>query len=337
MRQQTRILAGIGLLALGLGAWYFVFSVPQDAAERPAGVPLARLEQQNESETETVLDFRPERRSEPMVGENSRSGASASPPPLALPNLEERSFRPPIENLSPPVTERRGLAAPDSPYPFLAHAADPLGEEPDEAEAARHGESHPGRATEAAGLIDEAEVEAAPELSPEMPAATTPVVAEAEPRMIEHVIQPGDTYSSLAVKYLGGVRHTRLIEEANRGKDPRRLFVGSKVNIPAAPSTTVADAPSPALEAAVSRADMAREPLAAVSTAAAIPPIPAERSYQVQPGETWSDLARKFFGDANQWPRLYELNKDRVVRDPNALRAGTTIELPPGVIASTSP
>jgi nucleoid-associated protein YgaU len=331
MRQQTRALAGIGILAIGVGAWYFTSRDSANENQQPAGVPLARLDQPEEpsSPAAETRDTSTEQGLRPIAangtaGLDSETGSSASPPPpLALPNLEERSFRPPIDttHTAPPSpSQRTGLTAPGLAGPSLAHAADPV---EDDIEAADD-------PAEEVALSDAPDADLVPAVGV---ATTRPAAAEAKPKVIEHVIQPGDAYSSLAVKYLGGVRHTNLIVKANPDKDPRRLFVGSKVIIPALPEAPQADAARPAQGSAVPTAS--RQPAEAVAAASA-PPVPPDRAYQVQPGESWSDLARKFLGDANQWPRLYELNKDRVVRDPSGLRAGTTIELPADVVASAT-
>ena len=63
-------------------------------------------------------------------------------------------------------------------------------------------------------------------------------------------------------------------------------------------------------------------------------PIPEDRAYQVKNGEGWYDLASKFLGDGTRWPELFELNRERVSRDPNRLRAGTIIEIPERAVAT---
>ena len=42
------------------------------------------------------------------------------------------------------------------------------------------------------------------------------------------------------------------------------------------------------------------------------------------------------FGDGNRWTELYELNKERVPRNPHGLRSGMLIEVPTKV-ATTKP
>ncbi|MBI4578567.1 MAG: LysM peptidoglycan-binding domain-containing protein, partial [Planctomycetes bacterium] len=139
-----------------------------------------------------------------------------------------------------------------------------------------------------------------------------------------HVIKPGDTYTALAVKYLGHAKYASLIAKANPGKDPNRLYVGAKINIPeppagAAVATDTAPGRSTTAERAASRFRKETE---------IVPPPDPSHAYTVQPGEGWYEVARKFLGDGAQYPRLYELNKERVGGDPRVLPAGTVIELP---------
>lgn len=135
-----------------------------------------------------------------------------------------------------------------------------------------------------------------------------------------HVIQGGDTFCSLAARYLGGAKHAGLILAANPKMDPRRLHVGAKVKIPPAPA-----AASPLKDSGTTRtlASAPRPP------SADLPPIPAERAYTVQPGESWYALAKRFLGEGTRWPELKEYNIDRIAGSSNTLRVGTVIELPP--------
>ena len=51
------------------------------------------------------------------------------------------------------------------------------------------------------------------------------------------------------------------------------------------------------------------------------------QSYAVQPGDTLSKIAKQFYGDANQYPRIFEANRDQL-SDPNKIRAGQTLRIP---------
>jgi nucleoid-associated protein YgaU len=160
------------------------------------------------------------------------------------------------------------------------------------------------------------------------PAASQPAVAKPN----QYVIQTGDNYSVLAKKFLGSTKHANLIAKANPGKDPRKLQVGMKINIPPAPPA-LKDAPVKGVDQGTTPA-APPDPTRKVSEA---PPVPTDRAYQVKAGEGWHELAKRFLGDAKRWPELYELNRDRVPRNPEGLQEGAVIELPAGAKPSTRP
>jgi nucleoid-associated protein YgaU len=51
-------------------------------------------------------------------------------------------------------------------------------------------------------------------------------------------------------------------------------------------------------------------------------------SYTVEPGDTLRSIAQKVYGDANQWPRLYEANRDAIGANPDNLQAGMQLNVP---------
>jgi hypothetical protein len=54
----------------------------------------------------------------------------------------------------------------------------------------------------------------------------------------------------------------------------------------------------------------------------------ASETYVVQPRDTMRTIAERFYGDASQWPRIYEANTD-VIGNPDALRLGIQLTIPP--------
>lgn len=53
----------------------------------------------------------------------------------------------------------------------------------------------------------------------------------------------------------------------------------------------------------------------------------AEQSYTVVKGDTLSKIAKHFYGNANQWKRIYEANKD-VIKNPDLIYPGQTFKIP---------
>jgi nucleoid-associated protein YgaU len=55
----------------------------------------------------------------------------------------------------------------------------------------------------------------------------------------------------------------------------------------------------------------------------------ASTEYVVKPGDTLRSIAEDQYGDAAEWPKIYQANRDVIGPDPDALVAGTTLQLPP--------
>jgi len=52
-------------------------------------------------------------------------------------------------------------------------------------------------------------------------------------------------------------------------------------------------------------------------------------SYEIQSGDTLATIAQQFYGDPSQWRRIYEANKDTIGDDPDKLKLGTKLTIPP--------
>ena len=55
--------------------------------------------------------------------------------------------------------------------------------------------------------------------------------------------------------------------------------------------------------------------------------VPEPILYEVQANDNLHWLAAKFYGDARQWVRIYQANRERV-RNPNLLRIGQQLRIP---------
>jgi nucleoid-associated protein YgaU len=51
------------------------------------------------------------------------------------------------------------------------------------------------------------------------------------------------------------------------------------------------------------------------------------QTYTVQSGETLSKIAQQVYGDAGQYMRIFEANRD-TLKDPNKIRAGQKLNIP---------
>lgn len=120
-----------------------------------------------------------------------------------------------------------------------------------------------------------------------------------------YTVAAGDTLYGIAVQHYGDAKRVEAIAKANPGLDPNRLRVGDRIVLP----------------------DPEKEKAAAA--AAAGPPQPKrDKVYVVQRNDTLIGIARRVYGDAAMYPRLYEANKD-VLSSLNArLYVGMRLRLP---------
>jgi nucleoid-associated protein YgaU len=53
----------------------------------------------------------------------------------------------------------------------------------------------------------------------------------------------------------------------------------------------------------------------------------AGKSYTVVAGDSLSKIAKREYGDANAWTRIYEANRD-IIKDPDLIHPGQTLKIP---------
>ena len=56
-------------------------------------------------------------------------------------------------------------------------------------------------------------------------------------------------------------------------------------------------------------------------------PSVAGRSYTVQKGDSLSKIAKREYGDAQQWRRIYEANRD-LIQNPDLIHPGQVFRIP---------
>lgn len=47
-------------------------------------------------------------------------------------------------------------------------------------------------------------------------------------------------------------------------------------------------------------------------------------------GDTLASIAERFYGDSAQWRRIYDANRSAIGDNPDNVRVGTTLRIPPG-------
>jgi nucleoid-associated protein YgaU len=98
------------------------------------------------------------------------------------------------------------------------------------------------------------------------------------------------------------------------------------------PVTAVSAVPAPSPQRpplASPAASPATAITAATPTAAASADTPPGDSYEVQSGDTLLSIAEQLYGDTTQWRRIYDANKDVIGSDPDKLKIGMKLKIPP--------
>jgi nucleoid-associated protein YgaU len=57
-------------------------------------------------------------------------------------------------------------------------------------------------------------------------------------------------------------------------------------------------------------------------------PTPAFKTYVVQKGDSLSKIAKAEYGNANDWRRIFEANKD-TIKNPDLIHPGQSLKIPP--------
>lgn len=57
------------------------------------------------------------------------------------------------------------------------------------------------------------------------------------------------------------------------------------------------------------------------------PAAPPDEIYTVVAGDSLSKIAKRVYGDANQWRRIFEANRDQI-QNPDLIRPGQKLKIP---------
>ena len=55
---------------------------------------------------------------------------------------------------------------------------------------------------------------------------------------------------------------------------------------------------------------------------------PAMKTYVVQKGDSLSKIAKAEYGNANDWRRIFEANRD-IIKNPDLIHPGQSLKIPP--------
>ena len=62
-------------------------------------------------------------------------------------------------------------------------------------------------------------------------------------------------------------------------------------------------------------------------TPASSAPAPAQNTYTVVAGDSLSKIAKKFYGNANAWKKIFDANTDRI-KNPDVIQPGWVLKIP---------
>jgi nucleoid-associated protein YgaU/uncharacterized protein YvpB len=180
---------------------------------------------------------------------------------------------------------------------------------------------------------------------------TPPQEAQETLKVIEYVVQPGDTWSGIAGKFYGDQTRYPEILAFNNQSPGASLFVGQKLRIPVPQEKAPEEAPTERVivlgEGATQTVDSelidrlreqwidAGKVDATADEAAVLRAFVDEmtrsepeavQAYVVRPGDTWAGIAGKFYGDQTRYREIITFNN---LSTSAPLFAGQKLRIPP--------
>lgn len=131
-------------------------------------------------------------------------------------------------------------------------------------------------------------------------------------KYITHQIAPGESISKLALKYYGDYKKYHHIANFNNMSDATQIRVGQRILIPVINGVTLDD--------------LVR--ISGGTTATTVPPPATTGEYtlhQIQPGESLSKVAQKYYGDYTLFRVIADYNG---IADPTSIKVGQTVKVP---------
>jgi nucleoid-associated protein YgaU len=135
-----------------------------------------------------------------------------------------------------------------------------------------------------------------------------------------HVMQRGETFSSVAKAVYGKSSYYLKIQQANPGLNPNAIKPGTEIKLPdvtAVSSDTGGTGATNAKANAGSRGGP-RESAPAVNSAT---------EYRVQPNDSLYKISMKLYGNGGHVDELYETNAAAIGDDPARLKVGMVLKL----------
>jgi nucleoid-associated protein YgaU len=132
----------------------------------------------------------------------------------------------------------------------------------------------------------------------------------------EHVVQPHETFSTIALMLYGDARYFKELQKANPNVDERRLRPGMVIKVPDAAT----------IKAGTSGVSSASP--GAAPAKAAEPAVDPSREYRVAPGDSLEKISTKLYGKPTKKDALYDANREKIGADPHKIKVGMVLKLP---------
>jgi nucleoid-associated protein YgaU len=239
----------------------------------------------------------------------STTGEQPAPPPLVQPEITQ----PPVA-VDPPAPVVPEVPAQPEPQPEVAEARPDSGPDrwvtflnegmPVSTETPQPDPVQPPAGVVIQDPVDSDQFESTDVTPPARQPEPTGTVASDLPRT--HVVQRGETYSSISSAVYGSSAYFAHLIRANPGIEPTKLRPGMVVQIPA-PSSVRAD-----------RASRSEQPRS----------IDGRTEYRVEGGDSLYKISMKLYGKPDRIDAIYEANKSTIGDDKTRLRVGAVLKLP---------
>ncbi len=316
MKSSYKVALGLAI-ALSAFVFYYYLTQPNDRDEAPmlsssAPPREARAEPPRPTRDSTVESASADVQGSPSVDRNQAPPTRLSEGPPPPTRTAQRPARESDRDASTPA--RPPTTTPSAP------AVTPSDAVPADARTDDSGQPDAGVPTLTldGSTPDRTTVSADDATVPDSAGETTPTRAsearsrEPAPQPATYTVQPGDTLASIATKLYDEERRWVDIAQANPLVDPLRLKVGQVLRLPGSSPRSDSSAPGePAPRA----------------------PGPVV-SHTIQAGETLSDIAKQYYNDPTQWRVIFNANRDKLGDNPNRIKSGIRIRIPPTPIAA---
>jgi LysM repeat protein len=147
---------------------------------------------------------------------------------------------------------------------------------------------------------------------------------EAAMKILQHVEANNPGVNPLHVEFDDGVATLRGMASSQEAAEKVILMVGNVKGVERVEADDLIverpKAAKPATQAAAPAAPPASQPAAAANTTKV-------EFYTIQRGDTLSAIAKRYYGNAMKYPRLFEANRE-VILDPNKIYPGQKIRIP---------